>query len=129
MNLDAVGVVVFEGEEIVTTERLRKLEAALGTPSSAGTAVLVPWFGPTIAGEGQVVEALGMDLSKALLGGLSYRWERPFEAEETVSVKVFIESVADKGTNRFGVVIAEFRDKAGVTIQRQSATFIETLGA
>jgi hypothetical protein len=126
---EAEGAIVFEGEEIVTNERLSKLTAVLGSDSAAGTAALVPWFGPTIAGETQFVEILGLDLSRALLAGLSYKWERAFVPEETVSVKVFIEKVFDKGSNRFGIVVAEFSDKAGALIQRQAATFIETTGA
>jgi hypothetical protein len=125
----AEGAIVFEGEEIVTSERLSKLAAALSSDSAAGTATLVPWFGPTVAGEKQFVEILGLDLSHALLAGLSYKWERAFVPEETVAVKVFIERVFDKGSNRFGVVVAEFSDKAGALIQRQSATFIEPTGA
>src|SRR4051812_17848800 len=107
MRADAAGDVVYEGEEVVSGERLRKLGDALATPSGGDTATLVPWFGPTVAGEGQFVEVLGLDLSKALLGGLKYEWERPFQPDETVSVKVFIDSVFDKGTNRFGIVVAE----------------------
>jgi hypothetical protein len=126
---EAEGATVFEGEEIVTAERLNRLAAALSSDSAAATATLVPWFGPTVAGEKQFVEILGLDLSRALLAGLSYKWERAFVPEETVSVKVFIEKVFDKGANRFGVVVAEFTDKAGALIQRQSATFIETTGA
>jgi acyl dehydratase len=128
MKLEAEGALVFEGEEVVTADRLAKLAAALGTESAAGTATLVPWFGPTVAGEQQFVEILGLDLSRALLGGLAYRFERPFVAEETVTVKVFVEKVFDKGSNRFGLVAAEFTDKAGVLVQRQSATFIERMG-
>lgn len=129
MRADAAGAVVYEGEESASGERLRKLAEALGTSAGADTATLVPWFGPTVAGEQQFVEVLGLDLSKALLGGLSYSWERPFQPDETVAVKVFIDAVFDKGTNRFGVVVAEFKDKAGQLISRQSATFIESLGA
>jgi hypothetical protein len=129
MRSDAAGDLVYEGEQVVSGERLHKLAEALATSSGADTATLVPWFGPTVAGEQQFVDVLGLDLSRALLGGLSYKWERPFQPDETVAVKVFIDQVFDKGTNRFGVVVAEFSDKAGALIHRQSATFIETMGA
>jgi hypothetical protein len=93
---EAEGAIVFEGEEIVTADRLTKLTAALNSASAARTATLVPWFGPTVAGEKQFVDILGLDLSRALLAGLSYTWERSFLPEETVTVKVFIEKVFDR---------------------------------
>jgi hypothetical protein len=128
MKPDAAGVVIHQGEAIVSGARIRGVAQALASASGAETATLVPWFGPTVAGEQQFVTALGLDLTKALLGGLSYQWERPFQVEETVGVKVFVQSVTDKGTNRFGVVVSEFNDKSGRLIHRQSATFIETMG-
>jgi hypothetical protein len=129
VRTEAEGAIVFKGEEVVTQDRLTQLAAALNSDSAAATATLVPWFGPTVAGETEFVEILGLDLSRALLAGLSYHWERAFVPEETVSVTVFIEKVFDKGSNRFGIVVAEFSDTAGSLIQRQTATFIETTGA
>ena len=66
-----------------------------------------------------------MDLSRALLGGLSYRWNRPFRPGEKVSAKVFVEDVYEKSTNQFAIVTAEFRDADGEVIQVHKATFIE----
>jgi hypothetical protein len=125
MKLEAEGATVHAGEEVVSESRLGDLSRALGTPSAGETATLVPFFGPTVAGETQFVDVLELDLSRALLGGLSFEWGRPFQAGESVDVKVFIDKVFDKGTNRFGVVVAEFKDGQGGLIQRQSATFIE----
>ena len=128
MRADAAGTVVYEGEETVGAGQLRKLAQAIDSPSSDATATLVPWFGPTIAGEGQFVDALDLDLSRALLAGLSYEWTRPFRPEETVAARVVIDKVFDKGSNRFGVVLTEFSDQAGELIHRQTATFIEATG-
>jgi acyl dehydratase len=122
---EAQGASIHRGAEVVSERRLDGLTLALGSPSAAETAHLVPFFGPTIAGETHFVEILGLDLSRALLGGLSYDWVRPFEADETVDVEVFVDKVFDKGDNRFGVVVTEFKDSHGDLIQRQSATFIE----
>jgi hypothetical protein len=125
MKLESEGATVHAGQEVISESRLSDLSRALGTSSAGETATLVPFFGPTVAGETQFVEVLELDLSRALLGGLSFEWARPFRSGESVDVKVFIEKVFDKGTNRFGVVVAEFNDTEGALIQRQSATFIE----
>lgn len=129
MRLEASGAVVYDGKEVVSEARLASLASALGTRSGGDTAGLVPFFGPTVAGETHFVEVLDLDLSRALLGGLSYEWKRPFRAGETVAVKVFVEKVFDKGSNRFGLVVAEFTDQDGELVQRQSSTFIERGGA
>jgi acyl dehydratase len=129
MKLDAKGATVHHGQVVVSAARLAELAAALGTTSGAQTATLVPFFGPTVAGETQFVDVLGLDLSRAMLGGLNYEWVRPFRAGETVDVKVFIDNVFDKGSNRFGVVVAEFHDTEQRLIQRQSSTFIERAAA
>lgn len=125
MKLEAAGAIVYRGEEVVSTARLDGITRALGTNSSERTARLVPFFGPTVAGEERFVEALDLDLSRALLGGLSYEWVRPFRDGEIVEVEVSIENVFDKGRNRFGIVVATFRDTGGTIVQRQSSTFIE----
>lgn len=125
MRLDAQGQIVHEGEDVVTSQRLSAVASAITTPSAEETARLVPFFGPTAAGELHFVEVLGLDLNRALLGGLRHEWRRPFTPGETVGVRVWIDKVFDKGSNRFGVVVAEYTGTDGAIIQRQSATFIE----
>lgn len=125
MKIEAEGSTIHRGEELVDTRRLDGLAQALGSMSAEDTARLVPFFGPTLAGETHFVDVLGLDLSRALLGGVTYEWVRPFRDGETVQAQVVIDKVFDKGSNRFGVVVAEFTDGDGVLIQRQSATFIE----
>lgn len=125
MKLEAEGTTVYRGEEVVNTHRLNGLASALRSASAEETARLVPFFGPTMAGETHFVDVLGLDLSRALLGGITYEWVRPFSDGETVQVQVVIDKVFDKGSNRFGVVVAEFSDGDGALIQRQSSTFIE----
>lgn len=125
MKLEAEGSTVYRGEEVVETHRLNGLAWALGSASAEETAHLVPFFGPTIAGETHFVDVLGLDLSRALLGGITYEWVRPFRDGEVVETHVVIDKVFDKGSNRFGVVVAEFTDGDGALIQRQSSTFIE----
>lgn len=125
MKLDAQGSVLVESEEVISARRLDALSTALGTDSAPQTATLVPFFGPTVAGESTVVEGLDMDLSRTLLGGLGYQWVRPFVAGEPVRSKVVVEQVYQRGGNTFAVVVTEFTDPAGELIQRQTATFIE----
>lgn len=125
MKLEAEGQAVFDGQVQISEAKLDDLGRALGSASAAETSTLVPLFGPTVAGETQFVDVLGLDLAKALLGGLAYDWVRPFIVGEIVTTKVFIDKVFDKGTNRFGIVVAEFRDSSDALVQRQTATFIE----
>jgi hypothetical protein len=125
VDLEAQGATVYRGERVVSTALLEAVTAALDTESAAETARLVPFFGPTLDGEAHLVEVLGLDLSRALLGGVSYEWERPFRSDESVRAHVVVDKVFDRGSNRFGVVVAEFSDAEGALIQRQAATFIE----
>lgn len=129
MHEHAKGSVLCDVKEVVSPARLRALARAIGTESSEQTASLVPFFGPTVGGEDTVVEGLGLDLSRALLGGVSYEWERPFRPEETVSVRVTVDDVYTRGRNQFGVVRTEFRDQDDELIQRQTTTFVERVGA
>lgn len=125
MDEGAKGRTLAEADLVVTPELLARLAGALGTDSGAQTAGLVPSFAATVGGESTVVDGLGLDLSRALLGGLGYEWERPFVPGETVRVRVTVEDVFAKGANQFGVVVAEYTDGDGAVVQRQSITFVE----
>lgn len=126
VRLEAQGSSVYRGEKVVSGARIAE---ALGSAHSEQTALLVPFFGPTMAGDAHFIEVLALDLSRALLGGVSYEWVRPFREGETVQVEVSVDKVFDKASNRFGVVVAEFSDSGGALIQRQTATFIEPRAA
>lgn len=119
------GQVVFDGTSTIHPVKLDDLCAVLGTESAADTATLVPIFGPSVVGEVAFAERLGIDFGKALLGGLSYQWHRPFRAAEVVSLQVRIEDFYERDGLQFAVAVSEFRDDAGELIQAQSATFIE----
>lgn len=125
MDVDAKGRTLAEADLAVTAELLERFAGALGTDSAAHTATLVPSFAATVGGESTVVDGLGLDLSRALLGGLGYEWERPFRSGETVHVRVSVDDVFTKGANQFGVVVAEYTDSGGTLVQRQSITFVE----
>jgi len=127
VRIDAKGAILFEGEQVVSAEHVRNMAAAIGTATGTATAALVPFFGPTVGGESTVTDpaGLGLDLSRALLAGLSYQWARAFIPDETVHVRVIVDDVRVKGGNTFGVVAAEFTDGGGSLVHRQTATFIE----
>lgn len=125
MDERAKGRTLAEADLEITPELLARLSGALGTGSGSQTATLVPSFAATVGGESTVVDGLDMDLSRALLGGLGYEWERPFIPGETVHVRVAVDDVFTKGANQFGVVVAEYTDSGGAVVQRQSITFVE----
>ena len=125
MNLDTLGQVLVDTELVVDEGRVRQLAAALGTPTAMETALRVLFFGPTAAGQDSVVGALDMDLGRALQGGQSYEWHRPFRIGETVRCRVVVEDILDKTTLHLATVLAEFRGADGELIQRQRTTFIE----
>lgn len=128
MELSAKGKTLVEVRQRVEPVKLAELTMAIGTATAEETARLVPFFGPTIAGEQSLVDLLGLDLSKALLAGQSYEWSRPLEPSELVSLRVFVEDVYEKGDNTFGVVGTEIRDETGQIVQTQRTTFIERSG-
>ncbi len=125
MNPSSKGRTVVDVTREVTSAHLRDVASAIGTESATETARLVPWFGPTAEGEQRLLDVLELDLSRALLAGQSYTWTRPFQAGETVSLKVVIDDVYDKGSNTFGIVKTEIRDAGGDLVQEQRTTFIE----
>lgn len=125
MNLSTLGEVVVDTELVVDEQSVRLLADAIGTPTAMETALRVPFFGPTAGGQDSVVGPLNMDLRRALQGGQSYEWHRPFELGETVRCIVTIEDILDKGAMHLATVLAEFRDRDGELIQRQRTTFIE----
>jgi acyl dehydratase len=125
MDLDTLGRVIVDTELVVDEARVTQLAKAIGTPTAMDTALRAPFFGPTAAGQESVVGPLQMDLARALQGGQSYEWHRPFRVGETVRLIVTIEDILDKTTLHLATVLAEFRGADGELIQRQRTAFIE----
>ena len=119
------GQTLFEVQRTIDEHKLEELTTALDSGTAAETATLVPFFGPTIPGEEQFVDQLGLDLSRALLAGISYTWARPFRPGEAVTVKVSVDDHFEKGGNQFVIVMSEFTDSSGELVQTHKATFIE----
>jgi acyl dehydratase len=125
MDLTSKGRLIHEADLTVEPIKLAELAAAIGTATAEETASLVVWFGATIGGDDKLVQALDMDLGRALLAGQRYDWTRPFRPGETVRARLTVEEVTDKGSNHLAVILAEFRDSSGALIQTQHTTFIE----
>ena len=125
MNLDVIGQKIVDAEIVVDPHRLADLAAALGTESADETALLVPFFAATAAGQESVIGPLELDLSRALQGGQAFEWHRPFRVGETVRLQVEVADLYEKNATQYATVIAEFRDADGALIQRQRTMFIE----
>ena len=119
------GQTLFEVQRTIDEHKLEELTTALNSETAAATATLVPFFGPTIPGEELFVDLIGLDLSRALLAGISYTWTRPFKPGESVNIKVSVDDTYEKSGMQFVVVMSEFTDPTGELIQTHKATFLE----
>ncbi len=128
MDESVKGKVLFEVEDVLSPHQIETLAAAIGSSTGRETASLVPYFGPTIAGERALVDALNIDLKKALLGTQTYEWVRPFRPGERVRIRVYVNDAYTKGNLRFAVVVSEFKDEHDELICRQCTVFIEREG-
>lgn len=125
MNLAVAGRKIVDTDVVVDLARLARLSAAIGTESAEATALLVPFFAATAAGQDSVIGPLELDLSRALQGGQGFEWHRPFRVGETVHLEVVVVDLYEKNSTQFATVVAEFRDAGGELIQRQRTMFIE----
>jgi N-terminal half of MaoC dehydratase len=106
--------------------KLEEIAHALGdTPSAAETARLGLFFGPTVVGYRDFVEAIGLDLERALLGGHEITFARPFDADEPVKAEMTMVDHQEKNGMEIGVFETRFTTPAGAPIQTQRTTFIE----
>jgi hypothetical protein len=125
VNANLKGQTLIQLTRAVDAGKLDELAQAIDSPSASDTATLVPFFGPSLNGEGYVRDRLEIDTSRALLAGIAYEWVRPFVPGETVDVQLLVEDIYEKGSNQFAIVATEFRDSSGELVQRQRATFVE----
>ncbi|MBI5910387.1 MAG: MaoC family dehydratase N-terminal domain-containing protein [Betaproteobacteria bacterium] len=106
--------------------KLDELAHALGdTPTAHDTARLGLFFGPTVVGYRNFVEAIELDLERALLGGHEMSWAWPFTPDEPVQAEMTMVDHQDKNGMEIGVFEARFTTPAGEPIQTQRTTFIE----
>lgn len=99
----------------------------LGTESAGDTARVALFFGPCVMGEAAFVEALGLNLDRALLGGHAIEYERPFEPDEPLKVELQLAEFSEKNGMQFGTLETRFFTPRGEQIQLQTTTFIERL--
>ena len=106
--------------------KLEELAHALGdTPCAPRTACLGLFFGPTVVGYRDFVDAIGLDLERALLGGHEITFARPFKADEPVRAEMTMVDHQEKNGMEIGVFETRFTTPAGEAIQTQRTTFIE----
>jgi len=125
MNVAVAGQKIVDTEVVVDPAKVVHLSEALGTDSAPDTALLIPFFAATAAGQDSVVGPLGLDLSRALQGGQAFEWHRPFRVGETVHLQVVVADLYEKRSTQVATVLAEFRGADGDLIQRQRILFIE----
>ena len=126
MKSDLIGQVLVSASLRAHAVKLLELEQSLGaSPTAARTAAVGLFFGPTVVGYRRFVDAIDLDLDRALLGGHELQWERPFEPDEPVEVSLIMVDHSTKGGMEFGVFETRFCTPAGALIQTQRTTFIE----
>src|ERR1700757_3424063 len=113
MNPSVAGQKIVDAELVVDPVKLEKLASALGSATAVQTTPLLPFFAATAAGQSSVVEPLGLDLRRALQGGQSFEWHRPFRPGETVQLQVVVADLFEKAGNSFATLVAEFRAADG----------------
>ncbi|MDO8770921.1 MAG: hypothetical protein Q7K57_19870 [Burkholderiaceae bacterium] len=126
MQQDLKNKVLLQASLQVHQVKLDELEQALGaTPTAARTAAVGLFFGPTVVGYRRFVDAINLDLDRALLGGHEVTWTRPFVGDEPVEACMTMVDHSIKGGMEFGVFETTFSTPAGELIQTQRTTFIE----
>lgn len=126
MRSDRKGQVLLKAHLVAHRIKFEELAHALGdTPSALQTATVGLFFGPTVVGYRSFVEAVGLDLGRALLGGHELSWSRPFNAEEPVVAEMSMVDHSEKNGMEFGIFETRFSTPGGELIQSQRTTFIE----
>lgn len=126
MKRDRIGETLLKASLVAHQVKLDEVAHALGdTPTAQQTARLGLFFGPTVVGYRNFVDAIGLDLGRALLGGHETRWARPFEPDEQVLVEMKMVDHQEKNGMEIGVFETRFSTPAGEPIQVQRTTFIE----
>lgn len=129
MKGELKGQVLLRAETRAHAVKIKELQEMLGTDSGKETARLVPFFGPCVMGESAFVNALGLNLDRALLGGHAIEFERPFVADEPLHVEMRLADYSEKNGMQFGTIETLFTTPAGEQIQLQTTTFIERMVA
>jgi hypothetical protein len=126
MRRDKKGQQLLSVSLVAHSIKLDEIAHALGdTPSAAQTARLGLFFGPTVVGYRDFIEAIDLDLERALLGGHETIFARPFNPDEPVRAEMTMVDHQEKNGMEIGVFETRFTTPAGEAIQTQRTTFIE----
>lgn len=125
MRKDLQGKLLLSAEVCAHAVKLAEIEALLATETSVQAARIGLFFGPSVAGYRAFVDAIGLDLNRALLAGHEISWSRPFVPDERIRAELYLTDLTEKNGAEFGVVEARFIAENGETIQTQRTTFIE----
>lgn len=125
MRKDLQGKLLLSAEVCAHAVKLAEIEALLATETSGQAARIGLFFGPSVAGYRAFVDAIGLDLNRALLAGHEISWSRPFVPDERIRAELYLTDLTEKNGAEFGVVEARFIAENGETIQTQRTTFIE----
>lgn len=80
-------------------------------------------------GEAAFVNALGLNLDRALLGSHAIEFDRPFVPDEPLDVEMRLADYSEKNGMQFGTIETRFTTPNGEEIQMQTTTFIERIAA
>lgn len=125
MRKDLQGKMLLSAEVRAHAVKLGEIEALLASDTGAKAARIGLFFGPSVAGYRAFVDAVGLDLNRALLAGHEIAWNRPFAPDEKVRAELYLTDITEKNGAEIGVVEARFIAENGETIQTQRTTFIE----
>lgn len=129
MKGELKGQILLQTQTRAHAVKMAELQDMLGTASGQDTARLVPFFGPCVMGEAAFVNALGLDLERALLGGHAIEFDRPFVPDEPLHVEMRLADYSEKNGMQFGTIETRFTTPNGEEIQLQTTTFIERMAA
>lgn len=125
MRKDLQGKMLLSAEVRAHAVKLAEIEALLMSETAAKAARIGLFFGPSVAGYRAFVDAIGLDLNRALLAGHEISWTRPFVPDEKLRAELYLVDLTEKNGAEIGVVEARFIAQNGETIQTQRTTFIE----
>lgn len=126
MRSDRKGETLLRASLIAHGIKMEELAHALGdTPTSHQTASIGLFFGPTVVGYRDFVDAISLDLNRALLGGHEASWQRAFRPDESVLAEMVMVEHTEKNGMQIGVFETRFSTPGGEVIQTQRTTFIE----
>lgn len=129
MKGERKGQVLLRTETRAHRVKIDELQALLGTESGRDTARIAVFFGPCVMGEAAFVEALGLDLDRALLAGHAIEFDRPFVPDEPLKVEMRLADYSEKNGMQFGTIETRFTTPNGEDVQLQTTTFVERMAA